>query len=216
MTINVATTTFTSVVKMANELESYLQSHGISLHPSSVIAQAIRRTHQVQTYYEKGEVPDDYDAEVAVSDVANLWYLGRAVMGAVGTPFETVIKDRLPTLTRGDPSPLTPGNQSNERDRIFELVCARICSLFASDVAFGEPDVLATYRGKRWGLACKSAYGSPTTVAKAVRKGAKQIERSDIDFGMIVVQLTNIFPHDRMYSRALAQEKSSHITTQKR
>lgn len=192
------TLTFNSVIEKAEKLDAYFKSQSLSLHPSSILAQSMRKLHQIQSFYDQ-HVPDGFDAVGATNDVANLWYLCDAVLGSVGTPFEDVMKPHLALLASGNPMPLKQANRSNERDRVFELICARVCSEFASDVRFEEPDVLATYSGQRWGLACKSAYGNVATIAKAIRKGASQIKNSIAEKGLVVVQLTNIFPHRQMY-----------------
>jgi len=48
-------------------------------------------------------------------------------------------------------------------------------------------------------LACKTVYNSAKSTPRAIRKGIEQIYNSKADFGLVIVQLTNIFPHNKMF-----------------
>jgi len=61
------------------------------------------------------------------------------------------------------------------------------------------PDVRCAFAGSAWGIACKAAYGKPATIAKRIKDGVWQIDRAPVDHGFVAVQVTNIFPHEKMY-----------------
>jgi hypothetical protein len=107
----------------------------------------------------------------------------------------------LRDLAAGDPRFVTDGSRSGHRDRVFELVCWHLCSHFAQDVVFAEPDIRCVYRGRTWGIACKALYGSPDRSVKVIRKGWNQVLASSASIGFVVAHLTNLFPHDQMFGR---------------
>lgn len=144
-------------------------------------------------------MPPGFNVHLAMGDFANLWWLSSAVLHLRDAGYEAELAPKLTLLAKGDPLQLSAGDQSGERDVLFEVICACICSLFASDVRFQEPDLICRYADSSWGLACKVAYGTPAQTAKGIRKGMRQIEGSAADLGIVVVQLTNRFPHDKMY-----------------
>jgi hypothetical protein len=77
---------------------------------------------------------------------------------------------------------------------MFELLCAGWLCRFAADVDLVEPpDVACRFDGGRWGVACKAAYGQPSTTAKAIRRGAEQLEESDVEAGVVCVRITDVF-----------------------
>lgn len=59
--------------------------------------------------------------------------------------------------------------------------------------------MVCRYKDALWGPACKTAYGTDRRIAKDIRDGMRQIERSPVNFGIVAVQLTNRFPHEKMY-----------------
>jgi len=179
---------------------AYLESKGVSISAQSRFASAVERGRQVVASWETRVIPEGFDTHTYLADFANLWWISSLIMRVKGTELEESLIPRLNLLTKADPLPLTSGVASIERNTFFEVIVACICSLFASNVQFDDPDVVCCYGGARWGIACKVVYGSNRETAKDVRKARKQIENSDVDFGLIAVQTTNRFPHERMYT----------------
>jgi len=198
--MGVAYTDFKEIQQSIDDLVSYLESKGIALPRQSRLALAIDRGRQIVECSESKVVPPELDAHLCGGDFANVWWLSSLVARVRGTAFECELLPRLVALAKADPLPLTPGEHSTERDTMFETIVGCVCSLFASAVHFAEPDVLCTYKQVRWGLACKVAYGSSKQTAKNIRAGMGQIERSGAELGLVVVQMTNRFPHDKMYA----------------
>ena len=61
----------------------------------------------------------------------------------------------------------------------------------------GNPDAIGEYKKKKWGFACKvSLSENPLTFLDRVREGIEQIEKADVDHGIIIVNLKNLIPHD--------------------
>jgi len=193
-------TGFKEILKSIDDFVLYLESKGISLNAQSRFAIAIEHSHQVVRAWENKVISPGFNIHHFIGDLANVWWLSSIIMRARNTTLEAELINKLALLTKADPLPLTPGSRSYERDILFEVILACVCSQFAMDVHFVEPpDVVCTYKKVQWGLACKVAYGSSRQTAKDIRKGIGQIERSDVDLGIVVVQMTNRFPHKNMY-----------------
>ena len=193
------TRSFADIVRDVEQCERYLREHGLKLHPDSVLSRDIARTKELLALFQDGHVPENYAHHEAVTSMANATCLSKVIVESVGTPFEKWIRKRLRALRSGEPGPLAPGRQSQERDAIFELICGFACTRFSEDVELEEPDVTCRFLDHPWGLACKCAYGKPRTVAQRIREGINQIATSGVSKGFVVVQVTNRFPHEDMY-----------------
>ncbi len=99
----------------------------------------------------------------------------------------------------------TTPKQKDTNNKIFELYVAVILFSILSDLQFdnpqasqgGNPDIIGKSRGKKWGFACKVSHSeNPLAFLAQVRKGIDQIEKADVDHGLIVVNLKNLIPHD--------------------
>jgi hypothetical protein len=64
-----------------------------------------------------------------------------------------------------------------------------------------NPDVIATFRGEPWGIACKVMHSSlAKSMLDRVRDGIKQINRCErVQNGLVVVSLKNVIPHDTIW-----------------
>jgi len=90
-------------------------------------------------------------------------------------------------------------------NKVFELFVAVILFQICSNLRFdnpnnskgGNPDVIGEYKGKRWGVACKVSHSeNPLTFFDRVREGVDQIEKANVDHGIVIVNLKNLIPHD--------------------
>jgi hypothetical protein len=64
-----------------------------------------------------------------------------------------------------------------------------------------NPDILLTYDGHRWALAVKTLVSSRNgeTIFERIREGAAQIDRSDADRGMVVINAKNVIDHEAFW-----------------
>lgn len=181
-----------AVVEQGDALIAHLGSLGIKVDGSSWIATARTETRAAAEELRQGIAI----TPLAVAHAASLAQLAGIVLNARATHFERTALSHYRSLARGVPAQLTEGPQSEHRDRAFELLCARACSLFSDDTpAFVEPDVVCHVDGHSWGIACKVAYSKGPAAARAIWKGAKQIHHAQVEAGVVAVQLVNIFPH---------------------
>jgi hypothetical protein len=95
--------------------------------------------------------------------------------------------------------------EKDVNNKVFELFMATVLFRICSDLAFDSPgkstgknpDAIGKFKGKRWGIACKVSHTeNPLTFLERVRDGVEQIEKADVDRGVIIVSLKNLVPHD--------------------
>jgi len=95
--------------------------------------------------------------------------------------------------------------EKETNNKVFELFVATILFQICSNLRFddpinseaGNPDVIGEYKKKHWGVACKVSHSeNPLTFLDRVREGVEQIERADVDHGIVIVNLKNLIPHD--------------------
>jgi hypothetical protein len=100
-------------------------------------------------------------------------------------------------------------------NKVFELFVAVILFQICSNLRFDnpvssdgkKPDVIGEFKGKKWGVACKVSHSeSPLTFLERVREGIDQIEKSDAEHGIVIVNLKNLIPHDIVWPAKLDKE----------
>jgi hypothetical protein len=197
--------TATDFASAADRLERLLKVHGIVPHLTSWPSRMIREARDRPSWAEEEEIRDEVvrsnlfrslQRVQLVSDLVLVVDLLEAAAAAI--PRERAA-GRLRMLARSDHAATAQATQSTERDLIFELMCAGWMSKIATEVDLVEPpDVVCTYRGARWGVACKAAYGSANRAVKAVKEGVDQLEKSDCSEGAVVVRMTDVFPHGEL------------------
>jgi hypothetical protein len=94
------------------------------------------------------------------------------------------------------------GVDSQSRNRLWELLVGALVADFATDIGAEEPDLRCTFLGRRWGIACKSFYTqNRNRQVEAIVEGAKQLEGTPVDRGIVAVNLGNVFPHLETFRR---------------
>ena len=88
------------------------------------------------------------------------------------------------------------------------MFIALICMPIAENVELdnptnshgGNPDVLATIRGTRWGFSCKTPHGrSPKSMFDRLKEGVEQIENSPAEKGIVYYNFRNLIDHDLVW-----------------
>lgn len=90
-------------------------------------------------------------------------------------------------------------------NKVFELLIACSIMQFTNNVQLDDPqsskgdnpDILADINNKKWGFACKVAHSMKgKTLFDNILKGLNQIENSNADTGVVIINLKNIIEHD--------------------
>lgn len=105
-------------------------------------------------------------------------------------------------------------NQNN--NKTFELFIATLClginttkiSVDNPDHSQGNnPDIIAKINGKQWGFGCKSLHSSnPKTIFDRIKEAVDQIEKSESETGIPVLNIKNIVNHNQFWPILNSQE----------
>lgn len=102
-------------------------------------------------------------------------------------------------------SPVTDAVANKMVELYFGAIAMRVGThvvLDDPDHSKGDnPDVMLTFRKRRWALAMKtlSSARNPQTIFDNINKGSDQIEASDAEHGLVVVNLKNVIDHDGLW-----------------
>lgn len=138
----------------------------------------------------------------------------RTYMAASGADFLTKALERgawvglrgfdghYPHIASGNPVLTAPtGESSKARNESWELLLASLLATFAIDVTPEEPDIRATFEGRRVGVAAKVLYSQNIDKQlERICEGARQLRnQAECDEGYVVVNAVELFPHERMF-----------------
>lgn len=181
--------------EVANQLLARLEHLGVTPNPSCELMRA--RKIVLALFGELndtgGTVGGDFSERVHSILTVRQW--AAMLSWGIGSELEDGLRDVAKTLTGGNPSMHTAGDPSKERNVAFEVYAGCLATRFATDPAFKEPDLIMDFAGRKIGVACKALYGDPSDLLRSARK---QIARADCDAGIVLVQLTNRFPHEKL------------------
>ena len=105
--------------------------------------------------------------------------------------------------------------EKDANNKVFELFMATILFRICTKLSFDSPgrstgknpDVIGEFKGRKWGVACKVSHtDNPLTFLDRVRDGVDQIEKADVDRGVVVVSLKNLVPHNITWPAKLRTE----------
>jgi len=112
-------------------------------------------------------------------------------------------------LNVGEVSQSRPVSATDQAsNKIFELLagcfamrCGTNVSLDDPDHSRGDnPDVLATIRGRQWGIACKVLHSvNPKTILDNIVEGLRQIRTSTAETGFVFLNLKNVLDHAKYW-----------------
>ena len=93
-------------------------------------------------------------------------------------------------------------------NKVIELYIAALAMSFSQDVVLDHPDhskgdnpdVMMTFRGRRWALALKTLHSrKPRTIFDNIKKASGQIEASSADHGLVVLNLKNELDYEAFW-----------------
>jgi hypothetical protein len=189
----------------AQGLEALLAEQGVKFAPNSWIGEAIANaTVRLPQEILLDRNPEmDADALLRriqrLREAADLLLLWNAVKSARAVLSPPSFGKSLRLLAKGAHGLSAATDRSRQRDLAFELMVAGWIGTFARDIALDEPDVTSEYQGEVWGIACKTASAGPSSLRDSVKRGIAQIEKSEVDCGLLMVRLTDIYPHERLH-----------------
>lgn len=186
-----------TIARLTGWFEDRLAENGVRLQANSPLHQALEANRFLERAF-RGEVaPPESDADftMVVRQALGILFQLKALHRA-WPKLHGLLKPRLAALAGRDANLLIDAPQSTERDMVFETLMACLCSEFSQVLGFDEPDVLISWNGAKWGIACKILYSTKLSAHKdRIVEGAKQIETAACDYGLVAVHLANQINH---------------------
>jgi hypothetical protein len=132
--------------------------------------------------------------------------LARLVLSVSNSESFQALLPHLRLLNDGQILQNIPSRASDQiANKLFELYVACLAMRCGTNVTLDDPsrsdgsnpDVLCTFGGIRWGIACKVVHGaSPQSLLDLIEGGLDQIDRSPASTGVVIVNLKNRIDHD--------------------
>jgi len=200
---------FTEAGKRVDEFLDLLAGLGVDLtRGSTTETDALSATQVIEIWCGLAKPPSDprpvLRAAMGFVDLAG------KVLAVRGSPDFHQLDAHLRELGNGSilqnrSSPVTDA----VANKMVELYFGALAMYFATHVVLDDPnhskgdnpDVMLTFRAKRWALAMKtlSSMRNPQTIFDNIKKGSDQIEASKADVGLVVVNLKNVIDHDALW-----------------
>lgn len=192
---------------VATQLEALLARLGVQMDAASAFKQRVLdvlRIHELQA--SGGRIAVDDDVRAFFRNLVGVHELANLILAREKHPDFPTLIPHLRLL--GDASAIQNAPSSGAdgaTNKLFELLVSMFAMECASNTELDHPiasrgtnpDVLSTYRGRRWGIACKVLHGvHPEGFLEHLTKGIEQVERSEAAVGTVLFNLKNVLPHD--------------------
>jgi hypothetical protein len=202
--------TIESGEELAFALEQILESHGVTIAAGSPfeghVLQAIDLAEQrrAASHVDSGtDIRSSYRSLIGVRDIAKM------VLEVRESPSFAALVPHLRLLSEGSGIQTSPSPVRDQAtDKLFELFAATLAMQCGTDVKLDDPvrsrgnnpDVLATIRNRRWGIACKALHSLHIEgFITHLTKGIEQIESSEAEVGVVFFNAKNVLPHDEIW-----------------
>jgi hypothetical protein len=180
----------------AKWIRGLLAENGIVPSETSAVARCLDETEYFAAGFRK-----ELDRRRSVVNyffygrVFGLAYMTRALRRALlRTPLE-VLRRHLDVFKGRSLLLAAKTRQSESQDRAWELLAGCLVGSFANDLAMTDGrgiDITCRHAGLKLGIECKVLYSkNPVSQTDAVVVGARQLEASDVDMGVVVAYATN-------------------------
>ncbi len=202
-----------SITEFVEWFEVLLANNQIKVAPSSTLRIDIDALKFLgQAYRGTTSLPREEDMSEFFRRTLGLEYIIKVIHMALRSPSGEALLSRLDVFKGADLTLTNSTQHSHERDFLWELIVACICSGFCSNVRFDEPDIRCHYSGLDWGIPCKLFYThSKYGQIERIVSGARQLEKSSADSGCIIVNLANLINHSR-YLRSKPNDPDSFLS----
>jgi hypothetical protein len=191
-------------------LMALLARHGLSVPTNSSLAIAATDIEEAFTRSE-GRTPEDHsvDRRPVWRRIVGLADYARKLSAVEDHKDFCQLRPLLNLLLgQNEISLFTNTDRTNSNNnKLFELFIASSAMRFMTDCQLEDsesgssrrrppnPDFIGSWRGKRWGLACKALHSKhPEATLERISNGINQIERSGVDAGLVIINAKNLMP----------------------
>jgi hypothetical protein len=204
--------------RVALEFEALLRRHGLEVPSNSPLERAmIGAIEMFETHRDKSVHDLKTDCRDRWRQAFSLVEIARKMLNAQSHPdFEELLQHLGLLVGSADvsqfsmiPISATP-SEKDTNNKVFELLVVGILFRVLLRIQLDKvrplkgdkrnPDVIGEFQGKRWGFACKTCHAKNVkTFLDRVEDGIDQIEKADVERGIVVVNLKNLIPHDEIW-----------------
>ncbi len=195
----------------ADALEEILLENNIKILPGSPLEEACLSIKDWRLKHEKKESIDpSFDFRNQDRQIVGINFFCAKVITVHKLGRLRPFINHLKLLAKGEPTQTVPHLHDDSSNKIFELIVGLCCAELTEDVDMESqgpdkdpnPDVIARFDREKWGFACKVLHSkNPLTMYDRLMDGVRQLEKSNIDIGIVVFNLKNIFDHDEIFPR---------------
>lgn len=202
---------FEASEQLIYNFEELLQDIGLTIQNNSDLEKVSLAILETNAKFKKEVIHDDnIDIRSVFSDVAGLIdIIGKVIKNRDHQDFEQIIP-HLEILNKAGTSVMTSKSKVTDdgNNKLMELYISLLCMRFATNIELDNPnnsqgdnpDVMFSFRGKRWAIACKALHSAKEkTLYDTIEKGTEQINRSNAEKGIVVVNFKNIIDRDLLW-----------------
>ena len=203
--------TFLETEKLVSDFEYILKKYEINIESGSELERLCLNITDIVEQHVKPHLRNSkVDIRPYFRELIGLQDLMVKIVKSADNPKFSTILPYLKKLNVSSPlQNIKTSVLNQENNRIFELYTACLClnldideiSIDNPDHPQGDnPDVIVKFNGKRWGLGCKVLHSSnPQTILQNLEKAVEQIEKSESEIGIPVINTKNIIEHDKLW-----------------
>lgn len=190
-------------------LEELLKDHGISIRSGSPLETHILRVMRLSEDKATGIASSDPNIRETYRTLIGVHELAKHILLVRDTESFSTLIPHLSILNDGHALQNTPSRGTDQAtNKLFELLAASFAMRCGTNVTMDDPytstgrnpDVLATMRDRRWGIACKVIHSPhPEGFVGHLIKGIDQIENSPAEIGVVLFNLKEVIPHDSIW-----------------
>lgn len=205
--------TFRNAELTLYEFEIFLNEIGIQIQTGSDLEKiAILILMANAIHKNEMEVNNSMDIREMFSDIMGLnLFMINILKNKNHKDFNQIIP-HLHLLNNSETSVQTTKSKVTDsgNNKLFEIYIALLCMKFGKDIRLDNPyhsegdnpDVMFSINDKRWAFACKALHSSnPKTIYNNLEKGISQINRSNADYGFVIINTKNIINTENHWSR---------------
>jgi hypothetical protein len=177
-----------------------LRHHNIIITPGSSFDNALSDATRLSEAYATKTPPQDTNLPALYRRAFYIDFLCKATYRALNTKAWANLKPCLTLFTDVDSTFFDAIPRSRERDLVWEYLVGALMSTFIEDISFATPDIVGTYKNCQWGVECKVFYSKNRDhQIDRIVEGAKQLESSSVNMGVIIVHCSNLITHDKYF-----------------
>lgn len=193
------------------DFEQMLHDNGLTIQANSDLERISFAVLETNAKHKKEiEHNDNTDIRHIFSDVAGIVDFVKQILKQRMHPDFNQVIPHLHLLNKASTATLTSRSKITDdgNNKLMELYIALLCMSFATNIRLDDPnnskgdnpDVMFDFANQKWAIACKALHSAKEkTLYDTLEKGTEQINRSNADKGIVVVNLKNIIDRDRIW-----------------